>query len=204
MKCPKCDNQNTQKINNKGSAFHCIECNHSWRVGKENSEPKGDLSFNGVPEAKKMFEILTKDQDLSPELRAAIEVQITAMLFDQWFEGMKTGKMASILYAKEYYGKERNGSNGAANSRKGRTDGAQRPGQDRRIRRSQDTANPTAGDINPTVTERINGGTLKYPRGIRVPDNMFTEIAKMIEELPGFMAKDYFWDGHKLTVGVDW
>ncbi len=204
VKCPKCANINTQKVDHKGTAFHCIKCNYSWRIGKESTEPKGTLAFNGVPEAEQVFNILTKDQNFSPEFRAAMEAQITAILFNQWFEGMKTGKIASILYAKEHYGKNRDDSTRTDSPRSGRDSGAQRPGQDRRVRREQDTANPRAGEINPTITERVNGGTLTYPRGINVPDNMFESIAKMIVEIPGFINNDFRWDGHNLTVKVDW
>lgn len=204
MICPKCRSQKTQHIDHGKNAFLCIECNYSWKPENGAKEPKGNLSFNGIPEAKQIFEALTKGQDFTPEFRAALETQITAILFDQWFNGMKTGQMASILYAKEHYGKNRDDSTGTDSSCGGRTSGTQRPGQDRRVRREQDTANPGAKEISQTVTERVNGGVLKYPRGLRIPDNMFTEIAKMNDELPGFIKRDYFWDGHKLTVQVDW
>ena len=201
MVCPKCKSKKVQPITDDKKRFYCVDCNYSWKFENENKEPKGNLIFNGIPTAKQLFMALTKGQVFTPELRAALESQITALLLDQWFEGFKAGQMASILYAKEYYGKNRNEPTRTTCLCKQGISGTQRVGQDRRIRRAQDTAHPRAAEVNPTITEGIHGAKLSYPRGLRVTEDVYTKVANLCEKNPN-MAKQFHWDGHKLTAEI--
>lgn len=204
MICPKCESAKTQHIDHEKKAFLCVECNYAWKKENGPNEPSGTLAFNGVPEAQKIFQILTQGQKFTPEFQAALESQITAILFDQWFSGMKVGQIASILYAVEHYGKDRNEPTRTNRLREERTSSPNKVGENRRIRRGQDTANPRAAEASPTITERINGITLTYPRAIKVPDNMYASIAEMVLDLPAFIKNDFMWDGHKLTATIEW
>lgn len=204
MICPKCKSKIVQPITEDKQKFYCVDCNYSWKKENSDKEPEGTLEFNGIPAARQIFEVLTKGQEFTPEFRAALESQVTALLLDQWFEGMKAGQMASILYAKEHYGKGRDEPKGTACTCKTKSQGDGRVGQNRRTRRSQDTSNPGNEGLSPTIRERVNGGELTYPRNLKLPENMLQQVALMIEDCPGVLTKKYHWDGRKLTVEVDW
>lgn len=213
MICPKCKSKNVKPITDDKKRLYCVTCNYSWKPENGDKEPEGTLSFNGIPTAKQIFDVLTRGQTFSPELRAALESQVTALLLDQWFEGMKAGQIASILYAKEYYmkqcqegdinGKDRNDNGRADQTCPSRIRNPNRVGENRRSRRAEDTANPRSAEYNHSITERINGYCLKYSRGLKVPENLYLQIAQLADVLPSCIKKEIHWDGHKLTLEVE-
>jgi len=200
MHCPMCRYVAPQEITNNGDKYYCIKCNYSWSVENECKEPKGDLSFSGIPLAKELFKLLTKDQEISPEMRAALESQMSAVIFDQWFEGFKAGQMASILYAKEHYGKDRNESRTTTGPCKNPVKRNQ-VGKNRITRRSQDpAANPGMGkkgrqpregietggiDNLSWIKERVgeHGVELNYPRHLKISEDIYELITKMGSDL---------------------
>lgn len=204
MICPKCASTNVQPITDDRERLYCVDCNFAWKNINGVAEPKGTLSFDGVPKAQELFKILTKGQEFTPEFRSALESQLVAMLLDQWFDGFKGGQMASILYARGSYGKNRNECTGTVEAGKERTGGANKIGKSREIRRREDPANPRASENSPTITERVNGGTITYPRHLKLPGNMCGAIAQMIAGAPSWVSNKYHWDGSKVIVEVDW
>lgn len=200
MKCPKCNSQKTQPVTDDNLRFYCVDCNYIWKKENGANESSGTLSFEGIPKAKQIYEALTKGQEFTPEFRAAMEAQITGLLLDQWFEGMKAGSMASILYAKEYYGKNRDDSEGATSPSKEREGRTRETRENRRSRRVEDTADPRASMRNITARERINTIELTYPRGILVPENVREAVAIQTDINPHILSAHF--DGHKLTADI--
>lgn len=203
MTCPKCKSQKVQPVTSDGNRLYCVDCNYAWKKENGKNEHEGNLNFEGFPKARQIFDALTKGQSFTPEFRAALESQISAIILDQWFEGFKAGQMASILYAKEHYGKDRNDSLGTTNSRGGRTAETTSPGKNSKRKRIEDPANPRTARPDFTVKERVNGIIVEHPGNVRCPDNMFEEIAKVSEKLD-MKIKKFAYDGHSLNAELDW
>ena len=213
MTCPKCGSPKTQPISE--IHFYCVNCNHTWSTNNK-EEPKGTLDFTGAVTAKRIFEVLTKDQEFTPEFRAALETQITAIIFEQWFEGFKAGQMASILYAREHYGKGGNDVTEPVRESEARTPGVRikdssatapretsgsgRPGQ---RRRAEDGA--AQRSVNSPIRERVGSIELVRSPGV-VPENVYRALAYVCEEkLRGteFVTGATF-DGKRLMFQVDY
>jgi hypothetical protein len=187
--------------------FYCVDCNYSWDASHKGNEPKGTMNFTGAVTAKKVFEVLTKGQDFSPEFRAALETQIVGIIFEQWFEGFKAGQMASILYAREHYGKDRNGSEGTtlpSDEGTGETgkqnpssakDGKEGRGRSGQRRRPEDVG--VKEHYYPTVRKRISGIEFTHPRNIIVPENIERKVAMIVQDTP--LPSNMHYDGKSLT-----
>lgn len=218
MKCPSCKSPRVQQITDDGLRLYCVDCNHAWKKETPTENPSGEMSFNGVPAAKQIFEALTKGQNLTPEFRAALESQITAILLDQWFNGFKAGQMASILYAKEHYGKDRNDTSATTSScnqgkrgsgiqnfasagsgeKRGNGTGKCGCGQASGTKKQSDT----------TVRKRIgrDGVELTYPRNVLVPENLEKALAYVTQEVfeGKLKVKGATYNGHKCLLDLDY
>jgi hypothetical protein len=191
MDCPKCKSKKIQNISQH--KFYCVNCNYAWDSSNGANETSGKLDFSGAITAKKIFEVLTKDQDLTPEFRAALETQITSIIFEQWFEGFKAGQMASILYAREFYGKDRIASSTTTREGQGRNGGPEeentrgpRNGKERRSRPGQRRRAEDGGIERPhntKIRKRIGPVELEYERVDKVPESMEKYLAYLSQEV---------------------
>jgi hypothetical protein len=172
-----------------GKYLYCPSCNHSWEKGKEEVSLQGGdgtLEFSGVSTAKRVFDVLTGGRDdMTPELRSALETQLTGIIFEQWFEGFKAGQLANIVYVKEYYndnGKTRSKSTGTTGVNEDGTGGNSEP-----ISKGKDSSNEYkgggAGSSNQRVRENVGGVSLEYPQHIRVPENIYAEVAELVDRI---------------------
>ena len=126
MKCPGCGSDKIQPINKDKTHFYCTECNAGFQEGAKKVE-HGHLEFAGVDASQRIFEMLTGDRkDMTPEMKAALETQMTGIIFEQWFEGFKAGQLANIAYVKGYYN-----DNGKTRSKSTSTTGQHEDGTSR-------------------------------------------------------------------------
>jgi len=194
MECPRCKSKKIQPISRPSDNKHyCVDCNYAWDTTQSAKEAKGTLDFSGAITAKKIFDILTKDQDLTPEFRAALETQITSIIFEQWFEGFKAGQMASILYAREFYGKNRIATGPTALEGKGRIrepeekdssgprHGEKRGSSTKQRRRAEDGG--IEGRNSPEIRKRIGSVELTFKRGVTVPEEIERLVAYLSQEV---------------------
>jgi hypothetical protein len=193
MVCPKCKSEKTQIISNTSTKFYCVNCNHSWDT-QNKIEPKGTLDFSGVISAKRIFEVLTKGQEFTPEFRAALETQITAIIFDQWFSGFKAGQMASILYSKEFYGKNRDETNSTVSGSEGRDDSTS--GENIRVE------GKTGHAVSRT---RIGPVELISHLGVEVPESIEKMISYLAHEVWGGTSwiKSLTYENKKLKIDIN-
>lgn len=215
MVCPKCKSENIQPISETPGKYYCVACNYAWDFKNEDKEPQGTLNFTGVVPAERLFDVMVKEQDISPELRAALKTQFIGILFENWFEGLKAGQMLSILHAKEYYGKDRNGTDTTIRSSEVRDDGPERKdtGAKRRSeagttragqrRRSEDGG--AQGYRNSQIRKRIGPVEVCHPREVPFSESLEKLIAHLSQNVWGndlSWIKNITYDG-KLIIEVN-
>lgn len=213
--CPKCKSEKVQIISKSSTKYYCVSCNYAWDYKNKIGEPEGSLDFSGAISAKRIFDVLTKGQDFTPEFRAALETQITSVIFEQWFEGFKAGQMASILYAKEFYGKDRDGTNKTVSGREGGDASTSKkdPGEpiERKgsITRAGQRRRAEDGGIEgygaPEVRTRIGPVELRHPRNVKVPESVEKQVAYLFQEVWGgntYWIKSLTFDG-RLILEID-
>ena len=183
--CPECNSTKLQPINKEGTHLYCTDCNSAFKEGAQKVE-QGSLGFNGVVTAQKVFEILTGGRDdMTPEMRSALETQMTGIIFEQWFEGFKAGQLANILYVKEYYndnGKTRSKSTSTTGQHEGRTETTGGKSSDSENSSGRESnSQPQSG--NQRIRELVGGVQLEYPQHIKVPENVYAEVAELVDSL---------------------
>ena len=199
MNCPKCNATEIVAMSDDGKHLYCPKCNHAWKKGNENAET-GTLDFQGVATAKKVFDVLTGGRDdMSPELRTALETQMTGIIFEQWFEGFKAGQMANIVYVRDYYG------NGKARSKSNSTTGQHEEGTSGTGEQVSNGENRSSGEpnsgssaSNQRVRENVGGVNLEYFQHIKVPENIYAEVAEIVEALGNNNILRINYDGRTL------
>lgn len=205
MNCPKCNNSTAVPIDQSAKFMYCPSCNHSWAVGKEQESLQGEsgsFEFSGIPTAKRVFDVLTGGRaDMTPEMRSALETQMVAIIFEQWFEGFKAGQLANIVYVRGYYdGKTRSESTSST--------GESTNGTSEVDAKASVGENGIGGNENSrtteryqTVRERVGGVDFLYPKHIKVPENVLQHAAELSEKLSGenFM---FNYDGRAIRVDI--
>jgi hypothetical protein len=202
--CPKCQSTKSQIVSHDQGMYYCPDCNHAWGGKKESS---GTLAFNGAEDAKQLFEMMFKNQNVTPEIRAIWETQITAVMMDQWFEGLKVGQLLSITYAKDFYGKDRNESSRATGSRQEAVKVASVGNRKDGLRtRTNDPADPRNAGVDRTVTERVAGIDFSYPYSLshQVTPEMYEYIAGNVNSFfgTGVTVKGAFLDAQGLSFRI--
>ena len=206
MSCPKCQSTNAVPIDQSAKFMYCPSCNHSWAVGKEQESLNGEsgsFEFSGIPTAKRVFDVLTGGRvDMTPEMRSALETQMVAIIFEQWFEGFKAGQLANIVYVRDYYG------NGKARSESASSNGEHQTGTSSSGEQTSNGEDGSSGNQNQrtqeryqTVRERVGGVDFVYPKHIMVPENVLQHAAELSEKLSGenFM---FNYDGRAIRVDI--
>ena len=124
-RCPKCENEKVQPVTQDAKVLYCTNCQHTWKKGKERESlnEKHEMGFNGVMPAAAIINNLRNSTDLSDEMAAALTAQITGTLFEQWYEGFKTGLLAQVVA-----NKEKNNDDGKTRSESGARDRERRDG----------------------------------------------------------------------------
>jgi len=202
MKCPKCETPGMKLQPGTKKYYYCSGCNYAFSVDEKYNAKEFELNFEGLAPVKSILDFIAGVAELNPVTRSIIETQMTAALFEQWFEGMKAGQLASIVYAKEFYndGKNRDESrrevgestDGAdvgeakALSVDGEVretrDGSESAGDVLRAEKDGDRGRAGEDGIPREVETIVNGVPVRYPFDIaRDEDDMLMEVAKIID-----------------------
>lgn len=214
MECPKCKSTNIQVITEKYQKYYCTSCNYAWDIKNGDNESEGELELPGSEGVRNIFNVLLKDQEIPLEIRATIECQLEAALYELWFGGYKAGKLTTLIYTKDSYGKDRDGTNQSIRNSEIRNDGPQekdsratrgcqrattRPGQ---RRRAQDGGTERFGATE--VRNRIGPVELISPRNIKIPESIEKTIAYLTQNVWTNLTwiKNVHYDGH-LTIEIN-
>lgn len=180
-KCPKCQFHAPQPITDKKDRFYCPKCKNVWVIGKEKEslEDSGSLEFNGIMPAKKLIEMVSKNAKLPAEAKAAFLAQFTGAMFEQWYEGFKSGLIADIIHQKDLH------DNGKTRTEQGDADREHRTGNSETG--NQDDENSIGGQpVGATpesfsrVKEQLAGVELTRPSNIQPTDAQYEGLAKLI------------------------
>jgi len=184
MNCPGCKSEDLQPINKEETHFYCTNCNNGFQKGaKEIAD--GSLNFEGVVTAQKIFDVLTGERDdMSPELKSALETQMTGLIFEQWFEGFKAGQLANIAYTRNYYdnGKTRSKSDSTTDKHGNGAEHTTSKASHREDSSSRDS-DPKSNSSDSRVKELVAGVKFTYPKHIKVPENIYTQLALLVDDL---------------------
>ena len=196
MQCTQCGSPRTTHVSPDKQRWYCTECKHTWAIKLENKE--GTLSFDGVPAVKNLMLVLDK-AGLDPVTKLTFATQLTATLYDQWFEGFKGGLLADFVHKKDIANDGENSARTTGNEGE-HSGGNQAPGsftdQDG-ITRSQ-AGNASGGARR--VRERIAGVEVIRPSNITLKEEHIEKIAQMVSQDSFFTIKDIETDGVSLKV----
>ena len=146
------------------------------------------MSFDGASSINTILNAL----QLDPTTRILIESQLTGIVFDQWFTGFKAGQLASIVHAREFYGKSRNELGGTDSSREERTRATSGVGKNSIRSRSDDSSRSGIACRPDTIRERVSGIELTRPSDVSVPEHIYETIASTVSASPGVYVSVHF------------
>lgn len=201
IKCPKCQFENPQPLTDQKDRYYCPKCKHVWIIGKEDQslKEKGSLDFKGVMPAKELVEMMSKNLKLTPEMKSALVAQFSGSLFEQWYEGFKTGLLADIVHKRDIYdhGKTRNES-GDANRKHPERDRQDRKQDHQDSSRVEPTIEPRK-EFN-RVKEKVTGVDFIRPKQLTLTDEQYAEAAGIIARYQIGQVKEVYFDGTHYTV----
>ena len=209
-KCPNC-NSVTIPADDKDNPNHvyCPGCNTMFKMsdGKLKKDTReASLDFSGVNDIFKIVDnIYRNSEDISLEEKSVVTAQLTATIYEQWFEGFKAGQLATSMF---YRGDQNDGKNRTGSERTDRehTDGVGTTRETTSNRKdSLSQSSDTSIEGRPKRVKELVGG-VEFVRDthIIVPENIYIMCAEMSDILKHTKIKNFSftYDGKSLKVVI--